>query len=163
MERYLSIDCFVMVGQSQKASATPRFARPKCGKLRFAQIQCDKCHQKFCPEHRFPSFRISASGLAAIKRAAASVKPSASSPTKISTAPPATKGAGSSSDTFHSNRPFSKTDRSSRQGKDSQTRAMRARAHRGEFTLPSEDEKVILATLEAERRHGPGGKGCVIM
>jgi AN1-like Zinc finger len=41
MERHLSIDCSVMTGRSQKASSTPRCARPKCGKLLFAQIQCD--------------------------------------------------------------------------------------------------------------------------
>ncbi|KAH9997991.1 hypothetical protein BJV77DRAFT_940913 [Russula vinacea] len=142
MERHLSIDCSVMTGRSQKASSTPRCARPKCGKLLFAQIQCDKCHQKFCPEHRFPSSHncssisstvlppasapikpssqasaVSASGLAAIKRAASSVKPSAPSATKSSTVPPPTKGAASSSgavasgsktNTSHSNRPFSK-------------------------------------------------------
>jgi hypothetical protein len=164
MERHLSRDCSVMTGRSQKASSTPRCARPKCGKLVFAQIQCDvsslfatdyqsfdplsrlqKCYQKFCPEHRFPSSHncssisssvlpptsapikpnsqapaVSASGLAAIKRAAASVKPSASSSTKSSTVPPPAKGAASSSgvvasgsktNTSHSNRPFSKTDR----------------------------------------------------
>jgi hypothetical protein len=164
MERHLSRDCSVMTGRSQKASSTPRCARPKCGKLVFAQIQCDvsslfatdyqsfdplsrlqKCYRKFCPEHRFPSSHncssisssvlpptsapikpnsqapaVSASGLAAIKRAAASVKPSASSSTKSSTVPPPAKGAASSSgvvtsgsktNTSHSNRPFSKTDR----------------------------------------------------
>lgn len=41
MERHLTIDCSVMTGRSQKASATPKCARPKCGKLLFAQIQCD--------------------------------------------------------------------------------------------------------------------------
>jgi predicted nucleic acid binding AN1-type Zn finger protein len=117
MERHLAIDCSVMTGRSQKPSTTPKCSRPKCGKLLFAQIQCDKCRQKFCPEHRFPSSHncssisstaspptsstikpspqdraIGASGLAAIKRAAASVKSSALSPTKTSTAPPPTPG-----------------------------------------------------------------------
>jgi hypothetical protein len=41
MERHLAVDCSVMTGRSQKASATPKCARPKCGKLLFAQIQCD--------------------------------------------------------------------------------------------------------------------------
>ena len=52
---------------------------------------------------------------------------------------------------------------------------MRARAQRGvslwflccgkltQLQLLSEDEKVILATLEAERAHGRGDKDCVIM
>lgn len=145
MERHLAMDCSVMTGRSKKANATPKCARPKCGKLLFAQIQCDvsslfrpsvltltdrltpcasclqKCHQKFCPEHRFPSshncFSISsalppastafkpssqahvtyASGLGAIQRAAASVKSSASSPSKPSAVPPPTTRAASSS------------------------------------------------------------------
>ncbi|KAF8501087.1 hypothetical protein F5888DRAFT_1678979 [Russula emetica] len=196
MERHLNVDCSVMTGRSQKASATPRCPRPKCGKLLFAPIQCDKCRQKFCPEHRFPSShncssisstvlpprsapikpsslsQVStpgASGLAAIKRAAASVKSSASSHTKFSTIPSPTKGtapppgvvaSGSGTNTSHSKKIFSKTDRRSKQEKDSQIRAMRARAQRG---LLSEDEKVILATLEAERAHGSGDKDCLIM
>ena len=41
MERHLAVDCSVMTGRSQKVSATPKCARPKCGKLLFAQIQCD--------------------------------------------------------------------------------------------------------------------------
>ena len=42
MERHLAVDCSVMTGRrAQKASATPKCARPKCGKLLFAQIQCD--------------------------------------------------------------------------------------------------------------------------
>jgi hypothetical protein len=41
MERHLAIDCSVTTGRSQKASASPKCARPKCGKLLFAQIQCD--------------------------------------------------------------------------------------------------------------------------
>jgi hypothetical protein len=41
MERHLAMDCSVMTGRSKKANATPRCARPKCGKLLFAQIQCD--------------------------------------------------------------------------------------------------------------------------
>ena len=41
MERHLSTDCSVMTGRSQKASATPRCGRPKCGKLLFAPIQCN--------------------------------------------------------------------------------------------------------------------------
>lgn len=50
--------------------------------------------------------------------------------------------------------------RRSRQEKDSQIRAMRARAQKG---LLSEDEKGILAALEAERRRGRGDKDCAVM
>jgi predicted nucleic acid binding AN1-type Zn finger protein len=113
MERHLASDCSVMTGRSHKASASPKCSRPKCGKVLFAQIQCDKCRQKFCPEHRFPNSHncsslsslaapasiantsskassqisaISASGLAAMRRAAASAKSAApSSSTKTST------------------------------------------------------------------------------
>ncbi|KAI9458820.1 hypothetical protein F5148DRAFT_1219879 [Russula earlei] len=147
MERHLTMDCSVMTGRSQKANTTPKCARPKCGKLLFAQIQCDKCHQKFCPEHRFPSSHncasisstpgppsaniatkpsshspaISASGIAALKRAAASVKSSASPPTIPSKAPPPTKEAAPPSGVVASSsktnpslpKPFSKTERSS--------------------------------------------------
>ncbi|KAI0004610.1 hypothetical protein BJV74DRAFT_808535 [Russula compacta] len=195
MERHLSIDCSVMTGRSQKASATPKCARPKCGKLLFAQIQCDKCHQKFCPEHRFSSSHncvsisstalppstsaetkpglptpvMSASGLAAMKRVAASVKSSALSPSVKATTVPPSKGVAPSSGVVASGsktktntsppKPFSKTDRRSKQEKDSQIRAMRARAQKG---LLSEDEKVILASLEAERARGSGDK-CAVM
>jgi hypothetical protein len=36
-------------------------------------------------------------------------------------------------------------------------------ADRRTLQLLSDDEKVILATLEAERAHGPGGKECIVM
>jgi len=39
----------------------------------------------------------------------------------------------------------------------------RAAANRHTLQLLTEDEKVILATLEAERAHGPGDKDCLIM
>ena len=39
----------------------------------------------------------------------------------------------------------------------------RGLAGRYVLQLLSEDEKVILASLEAERAHRPGGKDCVIM
>jgi hypothetical protein len=38
-----------------------------------------------------------------------------------------------------------------------------ATANRHILQLLSEDEKVILATLEAERAHGSGDKDCLIM
>ncbi|KAI0300383.1 hypothetical protein BC826DRAFT_992995 [Russula brevipes] len=198
MERHLNRDCSVMTGRTQKPSATPRCARPKCGKLLFAQIQCDKCHGKFCPEHRFPNSHncssisstplrslpasaatrpgpqapaTSVSGLAAMKRAAASVKSSASAlspPIKVHTLQSSTKGAASSSGVVPSgsktnaspSNPSSKAERRSKQERDSQIKAMRARAQKG---LLSEDEKVILASLEAERAHGTSKKDCVIM
>jgi AN1-like Zinc finger len=47
MERHLSIDCSVMTGRSRKASS-PKCSRPKCGKVLFAQIQCDVS----CPLHK---------------------------------------------------------------------------------------------------------------
>lgn len=143
MERHLTRDCSFMTGRSQKANATPKCARPKCGKLLFAQIQCDKCRQKFCPEHRFPSSHncpsisstalptptstaikpshqtrsISASGLAALKRATTSVKSSAPSPApaKASPVPTPAQGVASSSAAVASGtntslpKPFSKT------------------------------------------------------
>ncbi|KAH9969493.1 hypothetical protein BC827DRAFT_1160228 [Russula dissimulans] len=196
MERHLTFDCSAMTGRSQKSNATPKCARPKCGKVLFAPIQCDKCHRKFCPEHRFPSSHscssitsttspsppgaaskprpqvplTSSRGLAAIKRAPASVKASAlSPPTTASTAsppaigatPPSGVAASGSKGNSSRPKPFSKTDRRSRQERDSQIRAMRARAQKG---LLSEDEKVILATLETERAHGSRDKkDCVVM
>ncbi len=41
MERHLTVYCSVMTGRSGKASSTPKCARPKCGKVLFANIQCD--------------------------------------------------------------------------------------------------------------------------
>ncbi|KAI0304505.1 hypothetical protein B0F90DRAFT_1809310 [Multifurca ochricompacta] len=198
MEHHLTRDCSVMTGRSLKTSSAPKCSRPKCGKVLFARIQCDKCFQRFCPEHRFPSSHncislsssstsnlianipskassqastTSAGGLAAIKRAAASAKSMTSSPsTKFSAVPvlPAAKESAPSPGAVTSgpkpntsvHNPFSKADRRSRQEKESQIRAMRARAQKG---LLSEDEKVILASLEAERAHGHGDKDCVVM
>ncbi|KAJ3477384.1 hypothetical protein NLI96_g10503 [Meripilus lineatus] len=54
MERHFETDCSVLTGKT-KASSTPRCARPKCGKLLFAPISCDKCSKQFCPAHRFPN------------------------------------------------------------------------------------------------------------
>ncbi|KAH9971923.1 hypothetical protein BGW80DRAFT_407890 [Lactifluus volemus] len=189
MERHLTMDCYVMTGRSQKASSTPKCSRPKCGKVLFAQIQCDKCHQKFCPEHRFPSSHncssvasrstpvastpskagsqlsaTTASGMAAVKRAAASLptKTSSASRPLQGTAPSsgvASSGSGSKPNSSISN-PFSKTERRSKQERESQIRAMRARAQKG---LLSDDEKVILASLEAQRSHGSNDKDCVVM
>ncbi|KAH9179135.1 hypothetical protein EDB89DRAFT_1925469 [Lactarius sanguifluus] len=188
MERHLAVDCSVMTGRSHKASSAPKCARPKCGKVLFAQIQCDKCRQKFCPEHRFPNSHncsslsslavptsissapsrassrtsaVSASGLAAMKRATASAKSVVPSPsTKASTTPAKETTSASSAASGSKHSPFSKTDRRSKQEKESQIRAMRARAQKG---LLSEEEKVILASLEAERAHGFGKKDCVVM
>ena len=41
MERHLAADCSVMTGRSRKASSSPKCSKPKCGKVLFAQIQCD--------------------------------------------------------------------------------------------------------------------------
>lgn len=98
MERHLAMDCSVMTGRSKKANATPKCARPKCGKLLFAQIQCDvsslfcssvlthrsfdlvsclqKCYRKFCPEHRFPSSHNCFSISSASAPASTAFKPS---------------------------------------------------------------------------------------
>ncbi len=54
MERHLTRECSFMTGRSQKANATPKCARPKCGKLLFAQIQCDVSFHFFegvSPDH----------------------------------------------------------------------------------------------------------------
>ncbi|KAI9465599.1 hypothetical protein BJY52DRAFT_1202308 [Lactarius psammicola] len=191
MERHLTVDCSVMTGRSHKASSAPRCSRPKCGKVLIAQIQCDKCRQKFCPEHRFPSSHncsslsslaaptpisstpskassrtsaVSASGLAAMKRAAASAKsvvPSPSTKTpKVPAKATSSASAAASGSKHNTPNPFSKTDRRSKQERESQIRAMRARAQKG---LLSEEEKVLLASLEAERAHGSGNRDCVVM
>jgi len=54
MERHFSNDCYVMTGKTPKSS-TPHCAKPKCGKVLFAPIRCDKCNQQFCAQHRFPN------------------------------------------------------------------------------------------------------------
>lgn len=54
MERHFANDCYVMTGKTPKSS-TPHCAKPKCGKLLFSPIRCDKCSQQFCPQHRFPN------------------------------------------------------------------------------------------------------------
>ncbi|CAL1712783.1 unnamed protein product [Somion occarium] len=55
MERHFNNECSVMTGKSGKSSSTPHCARPKCGKVLWAPIKCDKCNQQFCPAHRFPN------------------------------------------------------------------------------------------------------------
>ncbi|KZT09137.1 uncharacterized protein LAESUDRAFT_735446 [Laetiporus sulphureus 93-53] len=54
MEAHINTECSVMTGKSRKSS-TPTCARPKCGKVLFSPIPCDKCKQQFCPQHRFPA------------------------------------------------------------------------------------------------------------
>lgn len=54
MERHITNECSVMTGKTKK-SAQPHCANPRCKKLLFAPIRCDKCSQQFCPQHRFPS------------------------------------------------------------------------------------------------------------
>ncbi|KAF8272220.1 hypothetical protein EI94DRAFT_1796354 [Lactarius quietus] len=184
-----------------------------------------KCRQKFCPEHRFPNSHncsslsspaaisntpstastqlsaISASGLAAMRRAAASAKSAVPSPsTKTSKGPAkaaSSANTGASGSKHNIPNPFSKTDRSpppddtkltidksdttietpgrcspklqsvsafdfnsrSKQERESQIRAMRARAQKG---LLSEEEKSLLASIEAEGHRG-SDKNCAIM
>ncbi|KAF9644589.1 hypothetical protein BDM02DRAFT_3131665 [Thelephora ganbajun] len=54
MELHITNDCSVMTGRT-KESTQPRCASPRCKKLLFAPIRCDKCNQQFCAQHRFPS------------------------------------------------------------------------------------------------------------
>ncbi|KAH9947565.1 hypothetical protein B0H21DRAFT_737818 [Amylocystis lapponica] len=55
MEAHIASECSVMTGKSGKASSSPTCAKVKCGKVLFAPIQCGKCKQQFCPQHRFPN------------------------------------------------------------------------------------------------------------
>lgn len=57
MERHITNECSVMTGRPNK-STQPHCANPKCKKLLFAPIRCDKCNEQFCPQHRFPSDHI---------------------------------------------------------------------------------------------------------
>ncbi|TFK52625.1 hypothetical protein OE88DRAFT_1657987 [Heliocybe sulcata] len=54
MERHINTECSVMTGKAPKKSG-PICGRPKCGKVLFAPITCDKCKKQFCPSHRFPA------------------------------------------------------------------------------------------------------------
>ncbi|EPQ54432.1 hypothetical protein GLOTRDRAFT_43402 [Gloeophyllum trabeum ATCC 11539] len=54
MERHIQSECSVMTGKAPKKSS-PVCGRPKCGKVLFAPITCDKCRKQFCPSHRFPA------------------------------------------------------------------------------------------------------------
>ncbi|KAI0259832.1 hypothetical protein BC834DRAFT_904193 [Gloeopeniophorella convolvens] len=200
MERHLTVDCSVMTGRSRKANATPKCSKPKCGKVLIAQIQCDKCRQKFCQsiasrvhttalpsQHLAPLHRLrhteqsELSGLCTHRSCVRNHEarrgvcehcgiPIIGQDPRQGRRPfvfregssfqghPILGAVASSSKSVHN--PFSKTDRRSKQEKESQLRAMRARAQKG---LLSEDEKVILASLEAERAHGHGDKDCVVM
>lgn len=57
MEQHISTECSVMTGKA-KTSSIPHCAKPKCGKVLFAPIQCSTCKQQFCPQHRFPKDHI---------------------------------------------------------------------------------------------------------
>ncbi|EMD39876.1 hypothetical protein CERSUDRAFT_45349 [Gelatoporia subvermispora B] len=54
MDTHITSECSVMTGKTKKSSG-PKCAKPKCGKVLFAPIRCDKCKQQFCPQHRFPT------------------------------------------------------------------------------------------------------------
>ncbi|KAI0061412.1 hypothetical protein BV25DRAFT_1838930 [Artomyces pyxidatus] len=180
MDRHFDTDCSVMTGKTRKAKSGPTCARGKCGKVLFAPIRCQKCNQQFCPEHRFPADHSCSS-------TASSSKPSTSKPSfanaksqasaagaqamaafkRSATAASAAKPSLPPSSTSNSKNPpnlphlFSKTDRRAKQERESQRRAMQARASKG---LLSAEEKTILAALEAERAQGvDGDKGCVMM
>ncbi|KAI0036440.1 hypothetical protein K488DRAFT_41129 [Vararia minispora EC-137] len=182
MERHLSQECTVMTGKT-KQSKTPRCARAMCNKVLYAPIKCDKCKLEFCPTHRFPATHncssigstskpalpkpivrsnipkpsVSASQVAqAGKNAIASAKESMAAAKASTTS--AAKAASLPG-------PFNKTDRRGKQERESQRKAMQERARKG---LLSEQEKVILAELEAERvSRGRGnsgnGKECIVM
>ncbi|KAF9781607.1 hypothetical protein BJ322DRAFT_1077185 [Thelephora terrestris] len=54
MEQHITNECSVMTGKAKKSNQ-PHCSNPRCKKLLFAPIRCDKCSQQFCPQHRFPS------------------------------------------------------------------------------------------------------------
>ncbi|KAI0322362.1 hypothetical protein OF83DRAFT_798272 [Amylostereum chailletii] len=190
MERHLNVDCSVMTGKSRKPKSA-RCAKGKCGKTLISPIKCDKCNQQFCPQHRFPNThdcsslaspakpaipksasvpqpgkallaatsqvsKAGASAMASVKQSVAAAKPSALTSARSDPSPTKPKSSTSMPNLF------SKTDRRAREERESQRRAMQARARRG---LLSEEEKVILATLEAEHSKGRlnGDKECIVM
>ncbi|KZT25404.1 hypothetical protein NEOLEDRAFT_1133781 [Neolentinus lepideus HHB14362 ss-1] len=53
MERHINTECSVMTGKAPKKTGQI-CGKPKCGKVMFASITCDKCKKQFCPSHRFP-------------------------------------------------------------------------------------------------------------
>ncbi|KAJ6477391.1 hypothetical protein C8R47DRAFT_1140349 [Mycena vitilis] len=186
VENHFVKDCSVMTGKA-KARSTPTCARPRCGKALFAPIRCTNCSRQFCATHRFPAdhsctapaqttttgptaasrlldlnAKASAAGastLGAIKAMASSAQANSSRPAapKAAPAPKAAAPQAPSKPNL-----FSKTDRRARAERDSRRKAMLERAKKG---LLSEEEKLALATEEAERaQHGEEDKkDCVIM
>ncbi|KAI3607698.1 sec14 cytosolic factor [Moniliophthora roreri] len=177
MEQHFEKECPVMLGKTVKKS-TPVCERGKCGKVLYAPIRCDKCRKQFCPAHRFPGdhtcnasatsssstgtrpgaptaasklLNINTKALndkasaasAAIKKTVASTAPSRSS---VQAPGPVKASVSTSTLSSHSN-PFSKTDRRAKAERESQKKALKERAKKG---LLSEEEKLRLATAEAE-------------
>ncbi|KAJ7095827.1 hypothetical protein B0H15DRAFT_827259 [Mycena belliarum] len=185
MEAHFSRDCSAMTGKI-KTKKTPVCAQARCGKTLFAPIRCTKCNEQFCPSHRFPAdhscsaaattpqtrttgptaasrlldlnAKASAAGIAtmdAFKGMATAAQASSSR-----AAPP--KASKSGTQTPSMPNLFSKTDRRAKAERESRRKAMQDRAKKG---LLSEEEKLALATEEAQRtQHGEDGKKeCLIM
>ncbi|KAI0071502.1 hypothetical protein K474DRAFT_1630464 [Panus rudis PR-1116 ss-1] len=128
MERHFNTECVVMLGDAAKKSSTPRCPKPKCGKLlyKMASFSCEKCHQQFCPSHRYPD-QHACKGLAttAMNNASASArKPNTSASTtsqpKSQPVPSAASSSSKASSSGNAQKPsssrtnpFSATDRSS--------------------------------------------------
>jgi len=190
VEAHFAKDCSAMTGKA-KAKSTPVCAKARCGKSLFAPIRCTKCNQEFCPAHRFPAdhscssagaseqsgqrrttgptagsrllhlnAKASIAGAAtvgAIKTMTSGGQASSSRPTAVSATTTAVTKSGSQAHNL-----FSKTDRRARAERESRRKAMLERAKKG---LLSEEERLILATEEAERaQHGDTDKkDCIVM
>ncbi|KAJ4482095.1 hypothetical protein J3R30DRAFT_3329480 [Lentinula aciculospora] len=173
MEEHFAKECTVMTGHVAKKS-TPICAQRKCGKVLFAPIRCDKCRLSYCPSHRFPgdhtchttparssapasgrpfAFKYRATSQAASSTVSAIKKTIASAATSSQPSP-------SKSATPMPN-PFSKVDRRAKAEQESRRKALQERAKRG---LLSEEEKLRLASQQAEEAGETQRKGeCVLM
>ncbi|KAJ3881696.1 hypothetical protein F5051DRAFT_396271 [Lentinula edodes] len=181
MEAHFATECSVMTGHVAKKS-TPICAQRKCGKVLFAPIHCDKCRKSFCPSHRFPGdhacntthpARSSAPANAlpftlnvkAASHAASStvdaIKKTMSSNTNASMAAPSQVPVPTSKLVPPMPNPFSKVDRRAKLERESMRRALQERAKKG---LLTEEEKLRLASQEAEDAQERGKRGdCVLM
>ncbi|KAJ7935690.1 hypothetical protein B0H13DRAFT_1949219 [Mycena leptocephala] len=175
VEAHFMKDCSIMTGRTKAKKSTPICARARCGKALFAPIRCTKCNEQFCAAHRFPAdhscasagataqtkttgptaasrlldlnTKASAAGaatLGAIKTMASNAQASSSKPAAAKSAP-APKSAPQAPSKPNL---FSKTDRRARAERESRRKGMLERAKKG---LLSEEEKLALATEEAER------------
>ncbi|KAH9936365.1 uncharacterized protein B0H18DRAFT_973581 [Fomitopsis serialis] len=165
MEMHINSECSVMTGKTRKSSH-PTCARAKCGKVLYAPIQCDKCKQQFCPQHRFPTSHMCSSG-APTKSASSSASPFQSASSQASAAMATIQRAMASTNISHSagttargtttqarNAPQPPTDRRAKAERESRRQAIANRAKKG---LPlTEEEKAILA-------EGPLKDECVVM